>query len=249
MTLPEIYGGQVISRELLYIIKRRITDAPRSQQRMIGPSELGMPCTRRLIHKLADHDDPIGRPKWLATVGTAVHEWLADAIAHCDEQKATVQPRFLVEQRVDVGEINGIPVKGSADLFDIDAGMVIDWKIVGTSRLQHYKRHGPGEQYRRQVHLYGRGMVRAGHHCNSVMIAFLPRNADLSESYFWCEAYDEQVALDTLARVQSLHTLVQTFGADQVLAMYPQCDDHWCPWCRQLPPPRTLKELTERESP
>lgn len=241
---PEIYHPTVISRELLWIIGDSISNAPRSLQRVIGPSEIGMPCPRRLMHKLAQDEPPTSGPvPWLAEIGNAVHSSLAGTFTRCAVNAAVEQPRFLVEQRVSVGSIGGVEITGSADLFDIDAGMVIDWKIVGPTRLAMYRRKGPGQQYRTQVHLYGRGMANAGHHVRYVMIAFLPRNEVLAKAYFWAEPYDESVALAGLSRADGFHKLISQVGLDNALSMYPPCEDTWCPWCSRSVKPTSVSEL------
>jgi hypothetical protein len=45
------------------------------------------------------------------------------------------------------------------------------------------------------------------------MIAFLPRNEPLSESVFWHEPYDEQVALDATQRANGIRLTVDALGA------------------------------------
>lgn len=45
--------AEAAGRELLDVIQNAITHQPRSQQRRIGSSELGVPCTWCLAHKLA----------------------------------------------------------------------------------------------------------------------------------------------------------------------------------------------------
>jgi hypothetical protein len=200
--------------ELLYEIRQHIDNHPRSQQTTIGPSEIGMPCARRLGHKLAGTEPPETRDKWLATIGTATHAWLEHALEAANARWVAEcgRPRFLVEQRVTVGSIGGAPVTGSTDVYDTVTSTVVDWKIVGPTRLKHYRRHGPGQQYRVQGHLYGRGWAAKGYPVDAVMVAFLPRNAELRDAFHWSEPYDEQVAVDALARANRVNALVQVLG-------------------------------------
>ncbi len=81
-------------------IKQTAARAPRSLQASIGPSEIGTPCTRRLGYRILDWDpkpnsdtDP-----WPATVGTAVHAWLADTFTAWNARLGA--ERFLIERRV-----------------------------------------------------------------------------------------------------------------------------------------------------
>jgi hypothetical protein len=245
VAVPEIYRPSIIQKELICVIGDTARNSPRSGQRLIGPSEMDMACAWRMLHALAqDKPDPLTQPvPWLATIGTAVHAWLADAFIGSPLNAAVAQPRFLVEQRVTVGSVAGQEIAGSCDLFDIDAGTVIDWKIVGASRLALYARKGPGRQYRSQIHLYGRGLANAGHHVRYVMIAFLPRNEALNKAYFWSEQYDESVALAALSRAEGFYNLIQQIGLPAALSMYPPCAEPWCPWCSRANKPTSVAAL------
>lgn len=191
----------------------------RSQQVRIGPSEIGEPCDRCLVSKLA------GLPEardtaWLPFVGTATHAAIADIFAAANATLAHI--RWLVELTVDVGQIDGTTITGHADLFDLELGEVTDWKIVGANTLRDAKGNGPTATYRAQAHLYGRGMARRGLTVNAVRIAYLPRNAvSLTDAYIWSEPYNEGLALAALARADMFAGAIRALGADAVLAQVP----------------------------
>ena len=186
---------------------------PRSLQQRIGPSELGMPCEHCLTAKLAGWAETREDGAWLPTVGTAVHAWLAEQFSGT--------PRWLVETRVDVGELNGVPITGSADLFDLTTATVVDWKVVGITTKREVQAKGPSEQYRTQAHLYGRGFVRAGHRVERVAIAYLNRNMVVPGLYLWTEPYDESVATAALDRATAiLRTLDALHAADADVDAY-----------------------------
>lgn len=230
---PWIDTPEAVELDLIEEIKSAILDHPRSLQKTIGPSEVGMPCTRRLLHKLNGDDEPQRGLPWLPTIGTAMHTWLAGVMENAIGQHYD-PPRYLIEHKVMVGDIAGVPCWGSSDLFDSGSGTVIDWKIIGKGPMQEYRRKGPREQYRKQAHLYGRGFALQGYTVNQVMLAFLPRNEiDLSYRYFWAEPYDESVALAALERASGLAHLLSAIGIDEAVALYGPCDDlRYCPYCR-----------------
>lgn len=234
-----------LSDDLLNVIKTAITGHPRSQQKTIGPSELGTPCSRRLGYKLSGVEEVNQRgTPWKPTVGTAVHSWLEEAVILAnakDPVRENGHTRWLVEHRVNVGEVNGQPVIGSCDLYDQVTRTVLDWKIVGVTSLRRYRSKGPGQQYRTQAHLYGRGCIRRGLLVDHVAIFFLPQNGELADGYFWTEPYDEQMALDALLRADSAISLINTLGAGAV-AVLPTADAFcdYCPWF--LPASTELKE-------
>lgn len=228
MDLPE-----VVSADLIMMITDTIANQPRTLQTAIGPSEIGIPCTRRLIHKIA-HDPEPGRqdPAWLAYIGSCVHAGLELGMRRHPLNQAIEQPRFLLEQRVHVGTAGGHEIWGNADVFDIDSGTVIDWKVCGPQRITDYARLGPGQQYRTQAHLYGRGFAAQGFMVNTVMIMFLPRNDQLYKHHMWAEPYDEGIALEALSRLDGLYELLGLFGAQALAETYPPCKDWFCQFCR-----------------
>lgn len=229
MTTATIDELDDLAGDILGFITAAIDNHPRTLQTRIGPSEIGQKCARKLAYKLLD--TPIvnpGEPRWKATVGTAVHAWLEQAMDAVPGEKR----RFLLEQEVTVGQVGGIDITGHCDAYDLITDTIIDWKIVGPTPLRTYRATGPGPQYRTQAHLYGRGWVNAGAVPRTVMICFLPRNGELRDAHFWSEPYDEQVAVDGLARVEALHTL--TSVGPVVLPMIPVSEDYCtsCDWYR-----------------
>lgn len=202
------------------IIEDAITNHPRSLQTALGPSELGTACDRCLVHLLAGHKPTEHVIPWLPTVGTAVHRWL-ELVFH-GRVFLHDEDRWLLEERVRVGEVAGAPVHGSADLFDVATGTVVDWKIVGKTTLDQVRRSGAKLTYQAQAHLYGKGFEDAGHAVNTVTVMFLPRNAvSLQHMQVWSAPYSRQAADLVLQRANALHAGIASLGVDDVLAMTP----------------------------
>jgi len=224
--------------DLMSGITNGIVNHPRSLQQRIGPSELGTPCEHCLAAKLAGWTEQRDAA-WLPTVGTAVHAWLAD------EFMGT--PRWLTETKVEVGDLNGVPITGSADLFDLASGTVIDWKIVGVGTLRTVRASGPSDQYRAQAHLYGRGFARAGHRVERVAIAYLFRNAfPTAQMHLWTEDYDESVAVAVLDRATTMLRRLDAMYAvgadvDAYVSSLPRADG--CYSCPRYPD--ALPEMLE----
>jgi len=228
INLPE-----VVAEELLWMIRQGMAMHHRSLQKAIGASSLGNPCSIALAHDLLGDRPPgngVSRTGWLAQIGTCVHAWIERIFPLINDGQ--FQKRFLIEQEVTVGVVGGIPILGHLDAFDIDTGIVIDWKVVSAARLDLFRKQGPGETYRRQAHLYGYGLAQAGHLVKYVMIYFLPRERELDSAYAWAEPYSEQVALDTISRANGLLDLVNSWGIEQVTNLYPKCGQRYCRWCQ-----------------
>ncbi len=220
-------------REMLTVVEAAINYHPRSLQKRIGPSGLGTPCTRKLGFRLAQTSGTAVRaPAWRPTVGTATHAWLTDAFNRDNENYPLDKPRWLTDTRVKVGEVAGEMIDGSLDLYDIYTKTVIDWKIPGPSSIRDKKRNGPGDEYKIQVQLYGRGVVGLGLGCEHVGILFMPSNGELSDSHYWTEPYSELVAVGALVRAGGIALALAAQGPTKVLPQLHTANDHcsWCPW-------------------
>lgn len=231
--LPEVSRRDVppggLRDELLDVIATAVAAHPRSRQRELGPSEIGHPCQRWLGYRLLDVE-PVNtnqETSWRPTVGVAVHEWLQGTFAVANHGQAVA--RWLTECQVSPAELDGVPIVGRSDLYDRETATVIDWKIVGPTTLRNVRAHGPAPQYQVQAHLYGRGWTRRLVPVERVAIFYLPSNGELRDHFYWETAYDEQVALDAMARLEQTSALTKQFGR-RALAVLPTAD-HYCTRC------------------
>lgn len=208
-------------KEARWVIENGIRNQPRSLQKRIGPSEIGNPCDHCLAARLAGWEKQETTIPWLPFIGTATHIEIENLFIRHENTLNRVHDgtgrRYLTEHSVMVGHINGQEIWGSCDLIDLILGMTIDWKIVGPTTLRTAK-NGPSEVYRTQAHLYARGANTAGHRIEHVAIAYLPRNSvSLDAAVWWTEPYDEQIAVDALARADKIATNItalRTLGED-----------------------------------
>lgn len=130
---------ETVLDELLEEIRHGITNQPRSLQRRIGPSEIGDPCPKALLHKLNGDEETDRGVAWKAWVGTGIHAMLEQTFTNPDAVGQNPDrdggPRYLLEQRVTVGHVDGQPVTGSCDLFDRESGTIVDWKALAINEL------------------------------------------------------------------------------------------------------------------
>lgn len=214
-----VLPGERTQPDLRAIIDHAITHDPRTLQVELGPSEIGLGCDRCLAHMLAGHAETELTIPWLPTIGNAVHDWLETTILQW--LGATGSDRYLPEVAVNVGQLRGVDITGHSDLFDLHTGTTLDWKIVGQTTLKKVKA-GPTVTYRNQVHMYGKGMKRAGFDVRHVAVWFLPRNAmTIDGGRFWSEPFDESIADAALARANAIAGGVDALGIDAVLAQMP----------------------------
>lgn len=238
--------GDTLMSNIITAIKHH----PRSLQKRIGPSEMGVECSRSILYKLNGDPEPDRGVGWKPTIGTGVHSWLEDTFNAINADPGHPEHgRWLSELKVMVGVVGGQEIWGSVDLFDMWTGTVIDWKIVGNSTLKKYRSTGPSVQYRAQAHLYGQGYANAGQNVNMVAIAFLPREGELTDSFIWTEPWQPGIAAETLQRVDALATLLDTVGIARAIEMFEPCTDRWCRWCGSgssfgaRPVPKTTADL------
>ena len=167
-----------IAAELREVVRDAAVHAPRSVQRALGPSELGVECDRQVVHKLLQlpTTNHVADP-WPSVVGTAIHAWLDTAFA-------AAQPagRWLTERRVSPTDDH----PGTADLYDAQNFRVIDHKCLGSSTHDKLRTQGPPRHYYVQLLLYALGYIRAGYTVRSIAIAAWPRTgSSLAGLYVW----------------------------------------------------------------
>lgn len=197
------------------LVADALNNQPRSQQKLIGPSEIGTSCVRCLARKLAGVEklppQGIEDVAWLPAIGTAVHSMLEEFFSKDNLSRSSngEEPRWLIEEKLVIGNIGEHEITGSCDLYDIETNTVIDHKVVGATKLNTIPKKGPGDQYRIQAHLYGLGWSLRGYEVNEVAVKFYPRNnPSLLAGHFWTEKYDENIAFAALQRANDIYDSV-----------------------------------------
>lgn len=215
-------GNDEFSETLAQRIGQFIIDADansaRTMQKAIGPSEVGEPCERQLAYKILDWPESnTTRDPIAAIIGTGFHLWIGERFEARNTALGGQPSRYKVETRVTVRDspIETARLTGSADLYDRLLRANLDWKLVGTSSHDKYRRGGPGEKYRIQAHLYGLGQENAGEPVDRVVIVFIARYHEL-KVHVWSEPYDRTVAENALARLDRIR--------DQVQALEPEAN-------------------------
>ena len=236
---PAGLGAEVIRD----VVSAALAVQPRSLQKEIGPSEIGVPCPRRLGYKFA-RVPPTGLApiKWAAAVGTAVHREFTDWCHAYNERHGVA--RFLPDLRVYVGDLyaefgGGRPIFGTLDALDVATGTVLDVKVPGTTQMKKHAGSNPENPvYDMQVDLYGNGCRNAGFPIKSVGILRLPRaGTDLSQAGWKARAHDPANGEAGLKRVGRLAKMVEAGGAD-VLPLLPAVE-HYCSGCDWFDPRST----------
>jgi hypothetical protein len=158
-------------------------------------------------------------------VGTAVHASLAAAYERADNNSG----RYLVEHRVSMTTPQGIVVSGSLDIYDRLTGVVVDWKLPGSSSRKKYARNGPPKGYRIQAHLYAYGLELAGESPKRVANIYLPPEGRLDDAVAWSEPYDRRIAQTALKRLENI---IVTVGGDaRNIKSIPKTVTVLCRWC------------------
>lgn len=204
--------------------------APRSQQKTIGPSEIGNPCDRRIAYKIAgtpgvnSSSDP-----WPAIVGTAIHDWLDRAVNKFQTQGRTHD--WLTEIPVQPDPL----VRGRSDVFHVPTGTVVDYKTTSSDNIKKLRRgQEPSPGYIVQIQVYGLGHERAGREVRSVALVYYPRSGWLDDAYVWHAPYDRSIAERALARLYQIgYRLLDLDIANhpERFADIPADPGDGCAWC------------------
>jgi len=206
-----------VTTMLIQQVKEYSTWSPRSQQTMIGASEIGTPCSRRLAYKLLDVEavntdsDP-----WPAIVGTSVHAYL--------ERAFKKNPDYMTEVKVLLEPWT----KGTADLVHLPSKTVIDHKVVGVTALKKYKSEGMSQQYRVQLNMYALGLRLMDIEIENVAVMFWSRSGMMRDAFSISEPYDETLVDDMLKRFGAIKEMT-TLGTS-ALPLIPTTPTH-CMYC------------------
>ena len=213
------------------VVNNRSANAPRSQQKRIGLSEVGEICVRKTSYKLLDWEktNPATDP-WASISGTAIHAWLAEAFD--DLYDGEENKLYLVEHPVNVTD----ELAGTADLFDIERKMVIDHKCVGATSMRSRKKDGMTHQQRIQCNLYALGFENEGYAVEKIALAFYPLGGRLDGLHTIVEPYNRQMALDAIARLQDTQVLLWQLDPEgtpknwDLIPTTPSKSCSYCPW-------------------
>ena len=210
------------------VVNNRSANAPRSQQRAIGLSEVGEVCVRKTSYKMLDWErtNPATDP-WASISGTAIHAWLADAFGDFPD-------KYLVEHPVKVTAELG----GTMDLFDKENKIVIDHKCVGATSMRSRKKDGMTYQQRIQINLYGLGIENEFGigSVEKVGLAFYPLGGRLDGLHTIVEPYNRQLALDAIQRLEDTQVLLWQLDPEanpknwDLIPTTPTRSCSYCPW-------------------
>jgi hypothetical protein len=219
-----VSAAKSLGQGLSEIITQAGIWTPRAKQVVIGPSEIGHDCTRRLAYKLLDWEktNEMGSSNWSAQVGSAIHKYLADVFARIEG--------YEVEQRVIIrGNLSG-----TIDLYDSVRGIVIDWKTTSPAAMERKRREGKNEQYHTQIQLYGYGKAQTGAIVNQVALVYLPTSGGIDEMHIELYDYDESVALKGLERMDNIYALLSQIDVEnnpQMWEKIPAKANRLCNYC------------------
>lgn len=176
------------------VLRRYSARRPRSLQRHLGPSELGVECDRQVVGKLLglEATNHVTDP-WPSFVGTAGHAELDAMFAWENTQLGSI--RYYPERRVNPGGVFA-DHPGTGDLYDAWEGAMLDHKFLGVTSMDKVKSPaGPPRKYVAQLGLYGLGYMREGFPVKRIGLVAWPRTgSSLSGLYVWEHAMDSEMA-------------------------------------------------------
>lgn len=135
-------------------------------------------------------------------IGTAVHYYLEDNVFKEAEH----------ELKLLCGEIPGYgEVRGTTDMYYEKT--VVDWKIVGASKIKSYRVNGPPSQYRYQAMVYAKGCELSGREVENIAICFIPRDSgNVKDIWVHEESYQPEMADRAFERAEFIWEYVKKNG-------------------------------------
>lgn len=217
-----------VREDLIEVIEWTNFDSPRSKQVVLGCSEAGDPCDRKVAMRMAgvkavNFPDPLK-----ANMGTAFHEWLDNGMFKF--QQAHDLTRWLTETEVWAAPY----LKGHVDLYDTKLRLVIDWKTTSAENIKAWRKDGIPICYLIQIMLYGKGMKVAGHDVDRVGLAGINRSGTLKDLLILTVPYDEKIVQDALSRVKKIGRFLLDRDVEanpSVFAEVPAEPSRMCGYC------------------
>ena len=190
----------------------------RSMQTRIGPSGLGDDCIHCLacqIFQIPKTENP--REIWNQSVGRALHNHMQGLLEQANQRAG--RQLYYPERKVYVGDVGPDRITGTADAYDIDEKIVVDWKFPGDKSIAYVRKGNIKETYRRQPHLYGLGYENEGFEVRGVMVLFIAiTERTVRTAVAYKVPYDRQLAEDTMNRARRLYdTVVRDGGPGKVI--------------------------------
>jgi hypothetical protein len=223
-------AATALKRSLAEMILWHEHHSPRSQQKRIGPSEIGNPCDRRIAYRVAGTTavNVWGDP-WPAIVGTAIHSWLESAITKY--QSETSRHDWLTEIAVQPDPL----VRGRSDAFHIPSCTVVDFKTTNADTMRKLRKgEKPAPGYVTQVDVYGLGHENAGRQVKNVALVYYPRSGWLDDAFVWVTQYDRSIALKAIDRLYQIGFQLLDLDIEkhpERFADIPASPGDGCVWC------------------
>jgi hypothetical protein len=174
-----------IANELIKAITTTSKGSSRSQQKKVGPSEIGG-CRKKVWLKLQGVEQVNTDTLRLASImGTAIHTYIQEAF----ERQDPFNERYILE-----GEFESGDLMGHVDMYDIEKKEIVDWKTTKKTNLTYF----PSKQQRWQVQVYGWLVSQNGKPVENVTLVAIPRDGDERDIVYHTEPYDEAIALEAL---------------------------------------------------
>lgn len=214
----------VLKEELIEIIHFGSDESPRSKQVVLGCSEVGSDCDRRIAYRIAgtpsvNFPDPLK-----SSMGTAFHHWL-DART-MEFQQARGISRWITETEVYPAEF----LKGHVDLYDRQNKVVLDWKTTSADQIKIWRKEGIPHHYLVQIMLYGKGMINAGYEVQRVGLIGINRSGAIRDILVLTVPYSEEVAVSALRRTWNIGKQISENPDFAKISHAPSRLCGWCPF-------------------
>lgn len=213
---------------------RATMNTERSKKQTIGVSEIGTECDRCLARKLSTLYVKPFDPSWKAQVGTFIHGgledhfgskygmWDLEARKYVTANNAPTDENWAyhMERNLVIHDFGHFVLDGSCDLFIQGAtfGIVDDWKTQGAKKLLLTAAGKVSQTYKIQMMTYGLGYELLGFNVTHVVLYALPRDGELEDAKPVLMRYDKQIAIDRLAKVQSMIEAAEIIGWEALIA-------------------------------
>lgn len=219
-------------------------ETERDRQRLIGASEIGMPCNYCLVNRLKQGADSsganskggsdlkafTGNQHWLgAQIGTSIHATLEERARSNLDNSADYRYDVLqgakIEESIVIGTLEGYgTIRSKPDLVLPAERQLIDWKSSTKAKINKFKTGGISHQYVVQQQLYAWGLNKSGVRIDECALVFIARDGSSEKDIFVHQfPYYELLAVQAWNRLEAAWEFVQLGQDPDVLPSSDEC--------------------------
>jgi hypothetical protein len=119
-------------------------------------------------------------------------------------------------------------IGGRCDIYDKYKHRLTDWKTTALQRIRKYRADGPPTASVVQGQIYAAGLQEAGERVDQIVLAYIPRDGELSNIYCYVDTPRREVADEAIDVYRKIETRLANGETPGDIEAWPS---GLCPYC------------------